>query len=219
MRFLWVIVAIGLGCGDDDGGAAVDAGADSGTSRDAAADGGVMDGGASDAARDDGGVVDAAVDAVLDASPVFDAAFPDVSFPDGGGEPPWVDLEVGPAGSCDAFSACGGDVVGTWDVGGGCFEVDLEAAIGECPGAEVTRREGRGQGRVTFGADGFVRRVARSEVEADVFVPALCTAFVSCTMIETAIQRVAEGFCVEEASGACNCSVRQVTVIDDMDRC
>ncbi len=133
-------------------------------------------------------------------------------------DPDWTTLTVGPAGSCPDLAPCGGDVVGTWDLAGGCFEVDVESAISSCPGAMVTRREGRGRGRVVFGADGRAHRVASSEVEVDVFIPALCASVVSCATIESAMTAYAtEASCTPTAAGACDCTARLLTTIDDRD--
>lgn len=207
VRGLWLVaLMVAVGCGDDDGpgdagrdaSSASDAG-DAGAGRDAAA----VDGGSSDAGSPDTGAPDA-----------------DVPWPDAGGlpAPDWAPLTVGPAGSCPEFVPCGGDVVGVWDVSGGCFEVDIESAISRCPGAMVTRREGRGRGRVVFGADGIAHRVAVSEVEADVFFPALCAAVFSCEMLEAAMASlVTEASCGTTPTGDCECTAVQRTTIDDTD--
>ncbi|MGE3635747.1 MAG: hypothetical protein AB7P00_37930, partial [Sandaracinaceae bacterium] len=138
----------------------------------------------------------------------------------GSGLPPpeWVALSVGAAGSCPAFTPCGGDVVGAWDVSAGCFEVDVETAIASCPGATVTRREGRGRGRVLFEAGGLAHRVAQSEVEVDTLIPALCAAFVSCASIEATMRMAAtEARCTTSAAGDCQCTATIRTSIDDTD--
>jgi len=206
------IALVLTGCGDDggpdDAGGIDGGGIDSGGTDAGGIDSGGVDGGGVDGGGTDGGGVDATADAP-------------VSWPDSGSElppPEWAALTVGPAGSCDALTPCGGDVVGTWDVSGGCFEVDIESAISMCPGAMVTRREGRGRGRVVFRSDGFAHRVADAEVEADLFVPEICARFYSCAMIEAAMASfVTSASCTTEMTGDCNCTARQVTHIDDAD--
>ncbi|MBX3271473.1 MAG: hypothetical protein KF729_14495 [Sandaracinaceae bacterium] len=212
MRRMWCLAfAAAMGCG----GETTDV--DAGTARDA---GDGMDAGAEDAG------FDASVDAGFDASASdagSDAAMPDAGpepeWPEPGlGSPAWATLTVGEPGTCTPLVACGGDVVGTWDVSGGCFEVALEERVSMCPGAMVSRREGRGRGRVVFGADGAARRVAEAIVEVEIFVPALCAAFVSCAMIESMIRpAVTEASCPVDAMGNCNCMARQRTLIDDTD--
>lgn len=150
--------------------------------------------------------------------PTYDGGDP---FDDDGGlgDPAWVELDVITDGTaCPALDACGGDVEGTWDVTGGCFELPIEAELSRCPGAAVTRRDGRARGRVTF-EGGFARRVAQSEVVVEMFVPALCADFVGgCDAIEGLVRMAtADSECVTEASGACRCAARQVYAIDDAD--
>ena len=82
----------------------------------------------------------------------------------------------------------------------------------------VTRREGRARGRVEFGADGNAHRVAEGEVEADVMIPAICAAVVSCPMIETAMRAyVTEASCVARPTGDCECTAITRTSIDHRD--
>ncbi len=141
-------------------------------------------------------------------------------WPDAGGitPPDWVPLTVGAAGSCRAFTACGGNVIGAWDVHGGCFEIDIESAVASCPGARVTMRTGRGRGRVVFGADGFAHRVADSEVDVSMVVPEICARFFSCAMLQGVLSRTfTQGACTTAANGDCNCTARQVTHIDHSD--
>ncbi len=213
MRRMWCLaLAAAMGCGGEtisgDAGSAADAG------------------GGTDAAPEDAGLDAAAPDAGWDAAigdAGLDAAAPDAGpepeWPDPGlGAPPWATLTVGEPGTCDPLVACGGDVVGSWDVSGGCFEVALEERVSMCPGAMVSRREGRGRGRVVFGADGVAHRVAEAIVEVELFVPAICAAFVSCPMIESMIRPgVTEASCPMDAMGNCNCTARQRTLIDDTD--
>lgn len=150
--------------------------------------------------------------------PTYDGGDP---FDDDGGlgDPAWVELDVITDGTtCPPLEACGGDVVGTWDVTGGCFELPIEEELSRCPGAAVTRREGRGRGRVTF--DGaFAHRVAQSEVVVELFVPSLCADFVGgCAAIEDLVRMAtADSECITEASGNCRCAARQVYAIDDAD--
>ncbi len=195
-----------------------------GTSRDAGAgtDAAPSDGGATDApptpdggSPGDGGAPDGG-DPSDGGDPFGDAGDP---FGDGGalGTPEWVELTVGPPGTCDALVPCGGDVRGTWDVSGGCFEIDVDGALSECPGAMATRYEGQGRGRVVFD-ETVAHRVAQSRVEIDVFFPAICATYYSCDMLETALAAAAgDATCTTETSGACRCTARHRTEIDDTD--
>lgn len=140
-------------------------------------------------------------------------------FGDTGTLPPpaWVPIEIAVDAACPAFTACGGDEVGTWDVTGGCLEIEGPGAVLEmCPGATFDV-EARGRGRVTFDGDTAVR-AAQSEIIATVFVPTLCASFVGgCPAIEDLIQmQTPDSACVTTTAG-CVCEGRQHFVIDDAD--
>lgn len=154
-----------------------------------------------------------------DAGNESDASNP---FADAGalGEPAWVPITVLTAGSCPAISACGGNIVGTWDVSSACIEVPLEQALSLCPGAMITRREGRARGRVTFGASPMVaRRVAQSEATVESFVPAACAQAVGgCMGLQSLLQRGAPtATCAAGAMGGCDCRATAAFTIDDGD--
>lgn len=169
--------------------------------------------------RTDAGPRDAGPDSPNDVGTVLPPTDAGNPFGDSGalGDPAWVPLTVLVDGTaCPAFTPCGGDVVGTWDVGGGCFSTDL-SAIMMCPGARASG-SGMGRGRVTF--DGTTaHRVAQSEVDILVTVPALCAGFVGgCAGIESRIQMsVADSACTTQTDGSCLCQARQTTTIDDVD--
>ncbi len=212
---------VALGCGDDDSSTEFDAGG-------VDASGGEDTGGGVDAGggEDTGGGVDAGggVDSGggVDAGPEEDGGTflrdSGMPFGDAGelGDPEWVPIDVVDPGEC-VFAACGGDVVGTWDVTGGCIEVETPSELDRCPGATIEYR-GRARGRVVF-TDTTVDRVGQSEVEAEVFVPAICAMFAGgCSGIEDAVAGAgAEASCVEDASGNCDCIAFSSFVIDDMD--
>lgn len=162
---------------------------------------------------------DGGPDAPLDVGtvlPPIDAGSP---FGDSGalGDPSWAPLTVLVDGTpCPTFTPCGGDVVGTWDVSGGCFAVDLSAVM-MCPGARASG-SGMGRGRVTF--DGVLaHRVAQSQVDVLVTVPALCASFVGgCTGIESRIRMATpDAACTTQTDGSCLCQARQTNTIDDTD--
>ena len=213
--FLCLGLAAAVACGDDDGPIL----GDSGMRDTDGVDAGPGDGGGDDAPGDDGGGDDAGPE---DDGGGVDAARTDAGplvFPEGCPEdPPFVDLQVVEPGECDAFSACGGDIVGAWNLSGGCFELELMSAIMMCPGAEITRRDGQGRGCVLFGEDGIAHRVAESVVEIDALIPALCTFVVSCDEIESQIRSAgADGTCMTNDAGDCECMASQTFRIDDME--
>lgn len=149
--------------------------------------------------------------------PPVDAGNP---FGDAGplGPPAVVPVTVRTSGSCDALAPCGGDVVGTWDVTGVCVELPIADTVMRCPGGRITRADGTAQGRVTF--DGVrARRAAQSNVQVDLFLPALCAAAAGgCDVLAGYLRSVnPDSACVATATGDCNCSSRLVTTIDDGD--
>ncbi len=221
VRTLALALLLLAGCGGgglvaDDAGTA---GTDAFVERDAftAVDTGV-DAATVDSGPRDVGTRDSAAPA--DAGPILpdrDAGDP---FGDAGpaGPPAWVPLEVLTDGSeCDPLVACGGDIVGTWDVSGGCVEVPVPEELMMCPTASLTA-VGMARGRVTFDGTTAVR-AAQSEVIVSVFVPGLCAAFVGgCDAIETMIQGMfPDAACRESATADCDCDIRQGIVIDDTD--
>lgn len=214
--FASLLVLAALGCGEshtgdpdaggeDAGVSPRDAGRDAGSPRDAGRDAGE--------ARDSGG-------GTFDSGPILPPIDAGDPFGDAGalGTPEWVPIDVLVDGStCDPLTACGGDVVGTWDVTGGCVEVPIGEELDACPGATVSG-SGRARGRVIF--DGtFATRTGQSEVVIELFVPSLCAAFLGgCSALETQIRMAApDARCVADSAGNCDCAARQVFVIDDAD--
>lgn len=173
-------------------------------------------GSTADASMDAGSSPDAS--SLPDATAASDASNP---FADAGalGEPAWVPITVLTTGACPTLMPCGGDVLGTWDVSGACIEVPIESALAACPGAMITRREGRARGRVTFTAmPNIARRVAQSEATVEAFVPEVCAMAVGgCAGLQAILQRGApSATCAATATG-CSCTASAAYTIDDGD--
>lgn len=135
------------------------------------------------------------------------------------GEPVWVPLEVRTGdSSCPPLAPCGGNELGTWDVGGGCIDLVSPEQLMSCPGARVSRATGRARGRVTF-AGGIARRASQWEVEAELFIPAVCAAVVGgCSALQTFVRASFPGStCMVMGAGNCQCAVRMGGAIDDGD--
>ncbi|MBK8169079.1 MAG: hypothetical protein IPK60_01890 [Sandaracinaceae bacterium] len=149
--------------------------------------------------------------------PPVDAGNP---FGDAGalGEPAWVPVDVRTSGSCDALTACGGELVGTWDVTSACIALPLGTLTTACPAAMITYAGGMARGRTTFDAT-TVSRLAQSQVEVDMFVPASCATFVGgCTAVAGFLSMAApDSTCIDDGDGNCNCAARQVSDIDNTD--
>jgi hypothetical protein len=134
------------------------------------------------------------------------------------GAPAEVSVVVLTTGTCEALTACGGDVRGTWDVAAVCLEVPIEETVNRCPGGRVTRREGRASGRVIFGS-GFAQRRAQWTAEVEVFIPGVCAGFLGgCPGIQSTVRAVApDTTCVMEGLGDCRCTARQSGTLADGD--
>jgi hypothetical protein len=134
------------------------------------------------------------------------------------GEPPWAMLDVRTSTSCPPLVACGGAVLGTWDVSGGCIDVPVPSQLMMCPGARVTRSVGRARGRVTFGPL-IANRAAQWEVEVELFIPQVCAAFAGgCVGIQSTVRNaLPDSVCVSEGAGDCRCAARQSGNIRDAD--
>lgn len=176
-----------------------------------AADGALTETGPDVAVAEDAAVPD---DALL---PPYDAGDP---FGDAGplGTPAWAAVEVHVDGThCAPLTACGGDVLGTWDVAGGCFEYPPPAELSKCPGATLTA-VGQARGRVTFNGV-IAARQAQSEVTTTLFVPAICATFVGgCGAIEMVVAASFPGAkCAANAKKDCECAARFTFDIDDGD--
>jgi hypothetical protein len=157
---------------------------------------------------------------IADASaPITDAGGP---FADAGplGAPEWVPVTVLTSSTCPPLAPCGGDIAGTWDVSGVCLEIPLATALAACPGATITRADGRARGRVVFStAPSIARRVAESEARVDLLVPAVCAAAAGgCAALQALLVRAAPGAtCAAAATGDCLCTAQQRYTIDDGD--
>lgn len=211
MRFSWMMAALCvgvMGCGDDGDSVEGDAGSgreDAGT---AAADQGMVVTDGSVPETDGGAMADGATP-MGDAGPGADAGELPVC-----GTPPTFAIDVVDPGECPTLTVCGGDEVGIWDFAGGCVEVDL-SAIGTCPGATVTRREGFGRGCVDF--DGtFARRVGEATVEIETHVPpSFCTAG-GCMALQNQLRAsgVMGATCADAPDGGCDCEASTTNSIE-----
>ena len=134
------------------------------------------------------------------------------------GTPAWAALTLRVGGGCTAAATCGGDVVGTWDVAGGCFDLPVPAELMRCPGAAVTGATGRARGRVAFTAT-TATRWSQWETEAEVSIPALCAAVAGgCGAVQALVRMaIPDSACVTAAGGACQCAVRQTGSLNDVD--
>lgn len=202
----------GLGCGDDD---APGGGTDGGFTTDGAsgADTGV--------ASDGGDATDAG--ASTDGATGEDGGTPTDAGTDAG------DVDAGPstagpvtfATTCPEFTACGGDLVGSWRYTGVCVtEAEAEAAIsGACATAEFLSGSGTVDGTLTFDGSMLMRNVT-TDITVEFHVPSSCTMGLACSFIGPLIMgmtMVESASCVDAATDGCDCTVTDVTMISESD--
>ncbi len=112
------------------------------------------------------------------------------------------------ANSCPAFSACGGDLVGTWTIQQYCVNVPMDAISALCPGASIGLSTLDVSGTMTFGADNTVTSAGSVSFAENVKFPASCMTSAECT--EYKAQLVAQGEdaqCSYDAAAGCSCAV------------
>jgi hypothetical protein len=109
-------------------------------------------------------------------------------------------------GACATFSACGGDVVGTWVVSGAC--VVTAPPLASCAAGTVTMSM-QVSGTVTFRADGTYAVNTMAGITEMLGVPASCLGGADCTSLQTSLQGqsgVSSAVCSNAPSSACRCT-------------
>jgi hypothetical protein len=122
------------------------------------------------------------------------------------------DDDVAWDGECeDAFSPCGGDPTGQWNVVGVC-----EAVIDEldCDGLAFTVLEDRTTGTVAMNGDNTYDRVYNVDVDLEIEIPLTCIDPVPCALLPGLSGGVL-ATCTEDAT-TCTCS-GTVTDVDSAD--
>jgi hypothetical protein len=89
-------------------------------------------------------------------------------------------------GTCGAFTPCGGNVVGTWDVKDIC--VQGKVAIDGCPTATTNFDDIHGTGSMTFNPDMTGTGTITLSGSMKVTVPRSCAAGVSCSVVELGVR-------------------------------
>jgi hypothetical protein len=120
------------------------------------------------------------------------------------GESATDDVALSDAALC-ALSPCGGDVVGTWAISGGC--VVSTAQISSCPTATVSMTI-HPSGTVTFSADGTVSVNTMLGVEELITVPPTCLGGADCASMQASLlgqPGVTSASCTGSAGTACVC--------------
>lgn len=116
-------------------------------------------------------------------------------------------------GQCGTFTKCGGEVVGTWKVTGGCLSEDQFAdAKAKCPGLVESNVDIKGDGTIVIDAVN-VKRDTIVKVTADVLIPKSCASIApDCATVATGLQigfgglKFDRATCAEKGTN-CACAV------------
>jgi len=117
-------------------------------------------------------------------------------------------------GKCPAVAKCGGDIVGSWKVSGGCVPDDAFAeAKAQCPGLQESDVVIKANGTVVATAT-TVERKTNVQVSAKVVVPKACSPVPDCGLIAAGLQTGAlpgapkfEKATCTDGGDNCNCDV------------
>lgn len=95
------------------------------------------------------------------------------------------------------LAPCGGSVVGTWALSGGCIDqaaldtllaAQTSELMTECPGGRIGNYRFDPRGTMTFNADGTYSSTLSATASIDMFVPKACIASGSCADFEAALR-------------------------------
>jgi hypothetical protein len=116
--------------------------------------------------------------------------------------------------ACGAVSACGGDIVGTWNVAGSCL-TGTEDLGSVCAGATADI-EFMFTGTTTFNADGSYTSTNGGGAVSNYHYPAAClTNGVTCDQFGQLLKGLgmySSVTCVTDAAGVCNCAAQTAPV-------
>jgi hypothetical protein len=117
-------------------------------------------------------------------------------------------------GQCAAFTKCGGAVIGSWKVTGGCLSEDQFAdAKAKCPGLKESNVVIKGDGTLNIDAT-IVKRDTAVNVTAKVEIPKSCVSLApDCATVATGLQlgvggplKFDKATCAEKGA-SCECDV------------
>jgi hypothetical protein len=134
------------------------------------------------------------------------------------GSPPGVDITYG---SCSAFTKCGGDLVGSWKVSGGCISsTAFDSAKAKCDGLEESDVVIKASGTVVATAT-MIERKTSATLTAKVAIPKDCSPLPDCGLIAAGLQSGAlpgaptfDKATCKDSGTICNCDV-EATLTED----
>jgi hypothetical protein len=114
-----------------------------------------------------------------------------------------------PSPDCTTFTACGGDVVGTWKIAKTCVSGAQDPLAVQCSTSAFHISE-TVNGTVTFASNGTVTSSNDLSTTEDTTIPASCIGGATCVQLETSLNRRVIGEATTmatctDASGGCSC--------------
>ena len=92
--------------------------------------------------------------------------------------------EGGGVTTCDAFTPCGGDVVGSWEITSTCIDESAAVTVGDCENTAVDYRSYEVDGGYVFDSSGNVTLTFDSEFSYVWEIPRMCLFDYTCAEIE-----------------------------------
>jgi hypothetical protein len=115
--------------------------------------------------------------------------------------------------SCPAFTACGGDVVGTWSIKNTCVSGGGTGLVEDCPGATTSVEGLKATGTITFNANMTTTENVAISGSMKMNLPASCLMGATCAQLDAVLKASLSEpdapFSAVSCSGSsgCTCSV------------
>jgi hypothetical protein len=119
----------------------------------------------------------------------------------GGGGPPSVVGQI--SGSCRSFTACGGNLVGTWWYTSACVAHVFPELVAYCPSATVSGASGTWRGKLIITAT-QANESGTITTKGTASIPSSCVS--SCSSVGSLLGSFYSGTCTA-VSGGCNCTL------------
>ena len=122
----------------------------------------------------------------------------------------------GSGGSCGKVAACGGDIVGTWNITDSCASITSAPTIMGCPNATAQNAMVTASGTSTFNSDGTYTSDLTESASETVVIPMSCLMAggmtVTCDQLSAALNVAVMGDAGTTAScttsgSSCNCAI------------
>ena len=116
----------------------------------------------------------------------------------------------GGSASCNAASACGGNIVGTWHISNVCLPPVDVPPPDTCPSGKISVPNPTATGTITFADDGTMTTAVTTTFKESVSFPVSCYNEAQCTQFAAVAQQqdgVTGATCAFNATSGCSCSL------------